>query len=108
MVELPGAGPIWTVYQFPEFLDEFPARDFPRSERGQVRRFHLAIYHAELPALQLASQVDESDLGGIGGARKHGFAVEHPAQRDAVQPPASSPSIQVSTEWAMPSSNRRV
>ena len=82
-IELPVSN--WrTVYQFLQLYDKFTARNFARTERGEVRGIHLAIDHAELPAFQLPGQVRQRDLRGVAGMAEHGFAVEHASDTDAV------------------------
>ena len=46
---------------------------------------HLTVDQAESPALELAHQVHERDLGGIGDAREHRLPVEHAPDRDAIE-----------------------
>src|SRR3954452_9162992 len=50
-----------------------------------MRRCHLTIHHAEVPALELTRKMRERDLGSVGGVREHRFAEEHAPERDAVQ-----------------------
>ena len=40
-------------------------RDLARAERGEVRGRHLAVDQAEVPALELAHEMHERDLGGV-------------------------------------------
>ena len=66
-------------------LRKFRARNFPGAKRGQVRRIHLAVDHAEILFHQPARQMRQRNLGGIGAAAEHRFAVEHPANDDAMR-----------------------
>src|SRR5688572_9352294 len=47
---------------------------------------HLAVDQTEVPALELPHQMYERDFRRIGSARKHRFAKEYAAERDAVKP----------------------
>ena len=47
---------------------------------------HLAIDHLNSPVLQLTDQMGKGNLGRIGAAREHRFAVEHPANGQAIEP----------------------
>ncbi len=73
------------VYQLRQPGCERRARHRARAQAGEVRGFHLAVDQAESPALQLPRQPHQRDLGGVGFAAEHGFAVEHAADRHAVE-----------------------
>ncbi|CPM56167.1 Uncharacterised protein [Bordetella pertussis] len=61
------------------------ARHRTRAQARQVAGLLLAIDPGHLVAAQESHQVRQGDLGGVGGAREHRFAIEHVPQADAVQ-----------------------
>src|SRR3989338_6485488 len=50
-----------------------------------MRRIHLAIDHAELPAPKLSGEMRQRDLRSVADPAEHGFAVEHVPDADAIQ-----------------------
>src|SRR6187402_492960 len=73
-----------TVYQDFEPAYEVCARNLARAKRCEMRGVHLAIDQSESPTVELPYEMCQRDLRGIGGAREHGFAVEHASQRYTV------------------------
>src|SRR5690625_246222 len=90
-----GRGPLWLprsgvdpgrgVYPLLEQSAKLRPRQGDGSHAGQVGIVHLAVDEGKAPGLELSTQRDQGQLGGIGLAGKHGFAKEHPAQGHAVQ-----------------------
>src|SRR3569623_1739181 len=83
-IEPPGPGVVWQVYQFRQPCRERRSRHRARTEAGEMRGFHLAVDLTDIPLLQLTRKTDQRDLGGIGFAAEHRYAVEHPADRHTV------------------------
>lgn len=84
-VAWPATGGNIECAQFPDAGNEVAARHFAGAERGEMRRCHLAVDECVAALSQVARQVGEGDLGGIGRAREHGFSVEHAAEGNTVQ-----------------------
>ena len=84
-VAWPATGGNIECAQFPDAGNEVAARHFAGAERGEMRRCHLAVDECVAVLSQVACQVGEGDLGGIGRAREHGFSVEHAAEGNTVQ-----------------------
>src|SRR5690606_14917062 len=72
------------IYQMPQQRNEFGTRNRPGAERSQMRGLLLAVYHRNAAALQEANQVRQRNLRRVADAGEHRFAVEHPADADAV------------------------
>src|SRR3569833_3725365 len=81
----PGPGVVWQVYQFRQPCRERRSRHRALTEAVVMRGFHLAVDQTEIPLLQLTRKTDQRDLGGIGSAAEHRFAVDHPADRHTVE-----------------------
>src|SRR5690554_234006 len=69
-----------------EMHTEFGARNFTRAKRKQMRRRHLAIYHAEIARFKKARKMHQAYLRSIRNAAEHGFAKKNLSQRKTVQP----------------------
>ena len=57
------------------------------AQRGEVGVHDLAIHGTKAFEGQPPCEVDKGHFGGVGGCRKHAFAEEHAAERNAVESP---------------------
>ena len=64
---------------------ELGARHLPAAERGEVGGALLAVDRLDAAVAAEGDQRRQRDLRGIGAAREHRLAEEHPAERDAVE-----------------------
>ena len=63
---------------------EHDTGDFPRTERGEVARRHLAVHTWKPPALDLPDERDQRHFRCVRYPAEHRLAEEHPPESDAV------------------------